>query len=163
MIRRPPRSTRTDTLFPYTTLFRSRVVDEVGVDQHAVVRGLDAAALGEAQVAALAHHLAPQFAAVDADRVVGTIADVGVGFTAALDVGADAAVPQQVHRRLEHGAHQFVGAHRRHVVAESERLAHFRRHRDRLGRARKYATTLADQRLVVVIPARARQLEQALA
>src|SRR3546814_19048453 len=26
MIRRPPRSTRTDTLFPYTTLFRSRLV-----------------------------------------------------------------------------------------------------------------------------------------
>src|SRR3546814_14755792 len=25
MIRRPPRSTRTDTLFPYTTLFRSRL------------------------------------------------------------------------------------------------------------------------------------------
>src|SRR3546814_2727323 len=27
MIRRPPRSTRTDTLFPYTTLFRSRDSD----------------------------------------------------------------------------------------------------------------------------------------
>src|SRR3546814_9192443 len=26
MIRRPPRSTRTDTLFPYTTLFRSKKV-----------------------------------------------------------------------------------------------------------------------------------------
>src|SRR3546814_10225002 len=26
MIRRPPRSTRTDTLFPYTTLFRSLVL-----------------------------------------------------------------------------------------------------------------------------------------
>src|SRR3546814_8308923 len=26
MIRRPPRSTRTDTLFPYTTLFRSPVI-----------------------------------------------------------------------------------------------------------------------------------------
>src|SRR3546814_15086353 len=26
MIRRPPRSTRTDTLFPYTTLFRSIIV-----------------------------------------------------------------------------------------------------------------------------------------
>src|SRR3546814_2908223 len=26
MIRRPPRSTRTDTLFPYTTLFRSPMV-----------------------------------------------------------------------------------------------------------------------------------------
>src|SRR3546814_3310973 len=27
MIRRPPRSTRTDTLFPYTTLFRSRILE----------------------------------------------------------------------------------------------------------------------------------------
>src|SRR3546814_3577716 len=27
MIRRPPRATRTDTLFPYTTLFRSRNVN----------------------------------------------------------------------------------------------------------------------------------------
>src|SRR3546814_11578484 len=32
MIRRPPRSTLTDTLFPYTTLFRSdEPVDEAGV------------------------------------------------------------------------------------------------------------------------------------
>src|SRR3546814_3228447 len=30
MIRRPPRSTRTDTLLPYTTLFRSRDVDRRG-------------------------------------------------------------------------------------------------------------------------------------
>src|SRR3546814_9393514 len=29
MIRRPPRSTRTDTLFPYTTLFRSTAVTEI--------------------------------------------------------------------------------------------------------------------------------------
>src|SRR3546814_8022285 len=28
MIRRPPRSTRTDTLFPYTTLFRAKVAYE---------------------------------------------------------------------------------------------------------------------------------------
>src|SRR3546814_9700455 len=28
MIRRPPRSTRTDTLFPYTTLFRSQVLTD---------------------------------------------------------------------------------------------------------------------------------------
>src|SRR3546814_11357946 len=35
MIRRPPRSTRTDTLFPYTTLFRSSVLavaEDVGLD-----------------------------------------------------------------------------------------------------------------------------------
>src|SRR3546814_9414356 len=33
MIRRPPRSTRTDTLFPYTTLFRSN--DAVGNEHRA--------------------------------------------------------------------------------------------------------------------------------
>src|SRR3546814_9000096 len=42
MIRRPPRSTRTDTLFPYTTLFRSgrqgRLECELGGDG-AVVQG----------------------------------------------------------------------------------------------------------------------------
>src|SRR3546814_722836 len=32
MIRRPPRSTRTDTLFPYTTLFRSSRFREDGID-----------------------------------------------------------------------------------------------------------------------------------
>src|SRR3546814_5209648 len=31
MIRRPPRSTRTDTLFPYTTLFRSSAHSVVGL------------------------------------------------------------------------------------------------------------------------------------
>src|SRR3546814_9337273 len=36
MIRRPPRSTRTDTLFPYTTLFRSPPGGEVAV--HRIMR-----------------------------------------------------------------------------------------------------------------------------
>src|SRR3546814_9632878 len=31
MIRRPPRSTRTDTLFPYTTLFRSTMSNAAGI------------------------------------------------------------------------------------------------------------------------------------
>src|SRR3546814_10496566 len=35
MIRRPPRSTRTDTLFPYTTLFRSRVNE-----LHEIIEGI---------------------------------------------------------------------------------------------------------------------------
>src|SRR3546814_8113551 len=41
MIRRPPRSTRTDTLFPYTTRFRS--VGDILSDRHARTRtfGLD--------------------------------------------------------------------------------------------------------------------------
>src|SRR3546814_2086055 len=38
MIRRPPRSTRTDTLFPYTTLFRSHRKPFDLIDRHAAKR-----------------------------------------------------------------------------------------------------------------------------
>src|SRR3546814_8348004 len=45
MIRRPPRSTRTDTLFPYTTLFRSKGCAYVGrggaTDRRARCQGAD--------------------------------------------------------------------------------------------------------------------------
>src|SRR3546814_16494684 len=49
MIRRPPRSTRTDTLFPYTTLFRSlsaavgqrQVEEAVAALRHARARAFD--------------------------------------------------------------------------------------------------------------------------
>src|SRR3546814_8146746 len=34
MIRRPPRSTRTDTLFPYTTLFRSQHEQRAKAEDH---------------------------------------------------------------------------------------------------------------------------------
>src|SRR3546814_12443125 len=43
MIRRPPRSTRTDTLFPYTTLFRSTIVAEAGAVDHRLPGGIDLA------------------------------------------------------------------------------------------------------------------------
>src|SRR3546814_6641688 len=46
MIRRPPRSTRTDTPFPYTTLFRSPVL-VLGLD-HLVRRQLDTGAFEDA-------------------------------------------------------------------------------------------------------------------
>src|SRR3546814_5324354 len=39
MIRRPPRSTRTDTLFPYTTLFRSAIADQRGIGTGRVILG----------------------------------------------------------------------------------------------------------------------------
>src|SRR3546814_5596147 len=35
LLRRPPRSKRTDTLFPYTTLFRSHPADRLGRPGHA--------------------------------------------------------------------------------------------------------------------------------
>src|SRR3546814_14630689 len=43
MIRRPPRSTRTDTLFPYTTLFRSEVVGMI-VERRVITELIDAGA-----------------------------------------------------------------------------------------------------------------------
>src|SRR3546814_5483219 len=46
MIRRPPRSTRTDTLFPYTTLFRScdaELAPELAALEHRTARGVDQA------------------------------------------------------------------------------------------------------------------------
>src|SRR3546814_4477760 len=48
MIRRPPRSTRTDTLFPYTTLFRSEGAFPAAhpVGRGLVVPGLFGAGLG---------------------------------------------------------------------------------------------------------------------
>src|SRR3546814_14535533 len=39
MIRRPPRSTRTDTLFPYTTLFRSQSVRDMLAEVQKYVPG----------------------------------------------------------------------------------------------------------------------------
>src|SRR3546814_15478985 len=43
MIRRPPRSTRTDTLVPYTTLFRSDEDEMIPARMHRLARALKAA------------------------------------------------------------------------------------------------------------------------
>src|SRR3546814_13549092 len=52
MIRRPPRSTRTDTLFPYTTLFRSAVLIDWARRQ-----GSGSVALGVVSLGALTSQL----------------------------------------------------------------------------------------------------------
>src|SRR3546814_7632175 len=66
MIRRPPRSTRTDTLFPYTTLFRSPTRGKRGVHRRGRLRELPrvrrpglplAPARGRVGVAVAALHL----------------------------------------------------------------------------------------------------------
>src|SRR3546814_6600226 len=53
MIRRPPRSTRTDTLFPYTTLFRS-VGEDLAFDAVAADQALFGLALQRVGVEAMA-------------------------------------------------------------------------------------------------------------
>src|SRR3546814_13474696 len=51
MKRRPPRSTRTDTLFPYTTLFRSLTEIEPDKPAHRVAFGHNLRAAGEVEAA----------------------------------------------------------------------------------------------------------------
>src|SRR3546814_14023975 len=55
MIRRPPRSTRTDTLFPYTTLFRS-TPDPVAL--HRILAGLKRQGVDHLALEASSHGLA---------------------------------------------------------------------------------------------------------
>src|SRR3546814_11474666 len=55
MIRRPPRSTRTDTLFPYTTLFRSAKIAQVKAEIERVETasaGQDEARIADAEAEA---------------------------------------------------------------------------------------------------------------
>src|SRR3546814_3440053 len=84
MIRRPPRSTRTDTLFPYTTLFRSprprrSIVCAPGpplvtkFDEMAAVIWVEPAAIGElCSVEAMSN--LPSFAAI-----AGLMTEIGSG------------------------------------------------------------------------------------
>src|SRR3546814_15364512 len=51
MIRRPPRSTRTDTLFPYTTLFRSRPGVDAAGDVENLAETLRAEVVGRLRAA----------------------------------------------------------------------------------------------------------------
>src|SRR3546814_14316111 len=51
MIRLPPRSTRTDTLFPYTTLFRSKKIELVPVNYRDTMElGCNVMSLGDGKI-----------------------------------------------------------------------------------------------------------------
>ncbi len=107
-------------------------------------------------------HRHAEVAAVDPDRVVGLVAHLGVGLGRALDVGADAAVPQQVDGGQQDGAHQLGRRHRLHAVVERQGRPDLRADRDRLQGPRVDAAALRDHGRVVVLPARPRQGEQPL-
>src|SRR3546814_767019 len=96
MIRRPPRSTRTDTLFPYTTLFRSLALvedaDHVGVGQPCRVARL--AHEPGCEVAVIPH---PRMHDLERDDAVETLVMglVDRGHSAAGDARLDAIAPIQ--------------------------------------------------------------------
>ena len=138
-----------------------RVVDGIGVAAPAGQAVGDAALLGQAQVGALADDLGADLGGVDPERVVGPVAGVGVGFLARLDVGADAAEPQQLDLGGQQGADQLVG--RQLVRLDPEAGLDLGTELDRLGLAVEDPAALGDQLGVVVGPGGARRVEEALA
>src|SRR3546814_5068145 len=87
MIRRPPRSTRTDTLFPYPTLFRSRGAHAVG---GTVEGGHDGVADGLDDGALVLAHDAGQEREVVAHEVIGAgVADAPVERGRGAEVGEE--------------------------------------------------------------------------
>src|SRR3546814_5957490 len=100
MIRRPPRSTRTDTLFPYTTLFRSRAFDtasgrpEAELAEHRARGGIvDEMRCGQprdAERAREVEHVAPGLGSI-AESPIGPrnpIAELDLALFAAVDADA---------------------------------------------------------------------------
>src|SRR3546814_5370422 len=102
MIRRPPRSTRTDTLFPYTTLFRSRKAAECTgqVEQ----RSADAADHHPAEHADQQHD-AEEYAAIDQRLTLEDALDI-----VDIDAGADDPAPGRKAFHIGNLRHRPVGA-----------------------------------------------------
>src|SRR3546814_6588084 len=97
MIRRPPRSTRTDTLFPYTTLFRS---GEPAVRQH---HRIELVAVDDQQLLAVGgfmHRLAENFDAAEIEAVE--------GFDHLVMVAGDIDDARAALGALEHAPHDVI-------------------------------------------------------
>ncbi len=117
-------------------------------------RVLDAAALGEAEVAALDHDFHAQLFSGDPARVVAVVADVSIGLIAPANVSADAAVVKHLDRGAQDRAQQAVAVER--VRIDTECGANFGTQLDALEAAPENPAALADQRRVVIGPARSR-------
>src|SRR3546814_16444715 len=95
MIRRPPRSTRTDTLFPYTTLFRSGGVPAVGdlrqrrVERFAQTRDDLRQRIGEVAVLAAAEAVTCHDDAAAEQRAILVAADKGLAILRAEEARQD--------------------------------------------------------------------------
>src|SRR3546814_12071373 len=114
MIRRPPRATRTDTLFPYTTLFRSleEVLEDVGVGLVALQVG-DEVELAAEQVLVAAPEVDVRVADVAAQHGLLDGEVDGAGLDRA-QRGGD--VPDLVTRL--HGDRRHLRSHKRPVRKE---------------------------------------------
>ena len=138
-----------------------RIVDEIGVDSATVSGVFDATCLRPSQVSAFASSPGPHLLGRDANRIIGSVADLGVGLTRGAYVGSDSAVPQQVNRSPQDRRDEIVRGHPLDGAVDAEGLAHLLTHRNRLQGAIPDAAALGDEGRVVIAPARARKIEEA--
>src|SRR3546814_1690040 len=112
MIRRPPRSTRTDTLFPYTTLFRSRRVEVPGLKGR-----VDA---GAGHALAVEHHRRDGFGGKTVSSALALQrAQVAGAAMAEAELRADVYFARR-QSADQHGANERLRAHRHHAVVEAQ-------------------------------------------
>src|SRR3546814_14253380 len=108
MIRRPPRSTRTDTLFPYPTLFRSVRVGRTrraAGDMRAMVvedLGAGAAGTGVGHLPEVVRGVRRALVVADADDALGRQADVAMPDVESFVVGLVDGDQQALGRSEEH-------------------------------------------------------------
>ncbi len=131
------------------------VVDGVGVDAAAGERDLDASALREAEIAALADDPGAELARVDPHRRVDAVADLGVGLALRLHVGADAAVEEEVGRHAQHRLDQLIAVDG--FGGDAEHRTRLGREPDGLGAAADDHAAAAQEVGTIVGPARARR------
>src|SRR3546814_14132010 len=118
MIRRPPRSTRTDTLFPYTTLFRSHADEGVRADAAELVDAGEAAhdhPVADLHVPGEGGVVRKHAAAAD----LAVVGDVGIGPQPVVvpAAGRAAATPGAAVAGAALAAHVAVAEPQRHAFA----------------------------------------------
>src|SRR3546814_14061192 len=123
-IRRPPRSTRTDTLFPYTTLFRSGPERPVSAVPHRTV----SAVVDEAARVAVALHgrgrSGPEHAGGDDDASTGERALPVGGLVALVEAdGASVLVAGRAHQPSDPRPADGAQAHRAPLGADIGRAS----------------------------------------
>ena len=129
-----------------------RVVDRIGVDTPALLRVSDAAALGHAEIGTLGDHPGADRFTVDAQRVVGLVPDLGMGFGPRLDERADAAKEQQVDLRGQQALDQLGRG--QVILGDGEGALHLGADRDRFRAPFEDAAARRDQPWVIIRPAR---------
>ena len=137
------------------------VINKVRIQPPALQGIVNASQLGHAQIAALTYNLAAQLSTVNSQAVVSFVADVAVGFAAALDVCANTTDPEQINLSFQNVGDQHVRGYP--VRIDTQQLLDLRAQRYGFRVAIKHTSAFGYQLGVVIGPGRTGLLEQPFA